>query len=174
MVLYHFSEDPAIRRFEPRPPPTDLQAPPLVWAISPTHAPHYYFPRDCPRVIIWARADSDPADVARLLGTTAAQRVIAIESAWLERVRATRLFIYHLPAATFTLRDEPAGYFVSPEAVEPLQVEPAGDLLARLVAAGVELRITPSLWPLRHAVVQSTLDFSIIRMRNAQPEKPSA
>jgi Family of unknown function (DUF6886) len=29
------------------------------------------------------------------------------------------------------------------------------------------LRVMPTLWPLRDAVVASTLQFSIIRMRNA-------
>jgi Family of unknown function (DUF6886) len=31
------------------------------------------------------------------------------------------------------------------------------------------LRVMPSLWQLHDAVVASTLQFSIIRMRNAQP-----
>ena len=31
----------------------------------------------------------------------------------------------------------------------------------------VELRFVPNLWPLRDAVVASTLQFSLIRMRNA-------
>ena len=39
----------------------------------------------------------------------------------------------------------------------------------KLFARGVELRVLSSLWPLRDAVVASSLGFSIIRMRNAQP-----
>ena len=43
------------------------------------------------------------------------------------------------------------------------------DVIAELAKRGVELRTMPSLWPLRDAVVASTLAYSIIRMRNAQP-----
>ena len=42
------------------------------------------------------------------------------------------------------------------------------DLLGLFPAAGVELRICRSLTPLAHAVVASTLHFSLIRMRNAE------
>jgi len=35
--------------------------------------------------------------------------------------------------------------------------------------AEIELRIVPNLWPLWDRVVASTLDFSGIRLRNAQP-----
>jgi hypothetical protein len=34
---------------------------------------------------------------------------------------------------------------------------------------GVELRVLPTLWPLRDAVLESSLQFSMIRMRNATP-----
>lgn len=44
--------------------------------------------------------------------------------------------------------------------------------LAHLVARDVELRVMPSLWELREAVVGSTLAFSITRMRNAAPPPP--
>ena len=49
----------------------------------------------------------------------------------------------------------------------PLRVEPVGDLLAALTGAGVEVRIMPSLVPLGRAISQTTLHFSLIRMRNA-------
>ena len=176
-TLFHFSEDPTIARFEPRslPPRNDLySAPrptePLVWAIDEAHAPLYFFPRDCPRVAFWAGPDTTPDDRARFLGHTAAARVIAIEGGWLERVRHAHLYVYHLPSAGFVPHDEDAGYWVAREAVTPLAVEPAGDLLARLVDAAVELRITPSLWPLRHALVASSLHFSMIRLSKAARE----
>jgi len=176
-VLFHFSEDPTIARFEPRslPPRNDpysapRPAEPLVWAIDEAHAPLYFFPRDCPRAAFWAGPDTTPDDHARFLGHTAAARVIAIEGSWLDRVRYARLYVYRLPPAGFVPHDENAGNWVVREAVTPLAVEPAGDLLARLVAAGVELRVTPSLWPLRHALVASSLEFSMVRLRNARPE----
>jgi hypothetical protein len=39
----------------------------------------------------------------------------------------------------------------------------------RAVQSGVDFRVVPNLWPLRDAVAASTLQFSIIRMRNALP-----
>jgi hypothetical protein len=94
--------------------------------------------------------------------------VVAIESAWFERLRSCRLFCYHLPPDTFECIDECAGYLVSRVPVVPARVEVLDDLVLELIKRGVELRVIPNLWPLRDAVVASTLQFSIIRMRNAQ------
>jgi Family of unknown function (DUF6886) len=41
--------------------------------------------------------------------------------------------------------------------------------ISELERRGVRLRLVPDLWPLRDAVVASSLQFSIIRMRNALP-----
>ncbi|MDR0137749.1 hypothetical protein RFW18_08295 [Metabacillus idriensis] len=60
-----------------------------------------------------------------------------------------------------------AGYYISFEEVKPLKVEPAGDLLEKITKEKVELRFTRSLYPIRNRVLASSLDFSIIRFRNA-------
>jgi hypothetical protein len=65
--------------------------------------------------------------------------------------------------------DECAGYFVSHVPVVPTSLHIIDDPIGALATQGVELRILPSLWPLRDAVIASSLQFSIIRMRNAQP-----
>jgi hypothetical protein len=167
-VLFHYSEEPDIRVFAPRPVASNPESEPLVWAIDAAHSPLYFFPRDCPRVAYWALPTSTPEDIERFLGHTAARWVIAIEGAWLERIRTTQVYAYRLPPDTFvSLRDH--GCHVSRETVTPFSVEPVGDLLTRLRDAGVELRITPSLWPLRSALLDATLHFSMIRMRNATP-----
>jgi hypothetical protein len=167
--LFHFSEKPDIFFFEPHVPSSNPDQPPMVWAIDEAHAPNYYFPRDCPRVAFWLTPDTKPEDRELFFAHTSAEWVIAIEAGWLEHVRNVRLYKYHLPGETFQCFDANAGYFVSREPVKPLSVEPVGDPLARLVEAGIELRITPSLWKLHDAVAASTLGFSIIRMRNAEP-----
>ena len=79
------------------------------------------------------------------------------------------MYCYHLPAETFECLDECAGYFVSRVPVAPVRVQIFDDPIAELLNRGVELRVVPNLWPLRDAVVASTLQFSVIRMRNAQP-----
>ena len=87
-----------------------------------------------------------------------------IESAWLERMRTTRLFAYRMPDATFERHDR---FWISRSVVEPLEPVEVGDLLALHARAEIELRIAPALLDLWDRVVASTLDFSGIRLRNA-------
>nr|WP_232345634.1 DUF6886 family protein [Paenactinomyces guangxiensis] len=168
--MFHFSENPDITLFVPHVPKTNPGQPPLVWAIDEEHAPHYYFPRDCPRIAFWTTPNTTPGDRDSFFAHTSARRIIAIESDWLNRVRDTRLYVYHLPGETFECVDANAGYYASSQSITPLAVEPVGDLLERLVEAKVELRITPSLWKLRHALISSSVAFSMIRMGNASPD----
>ncbi len=172
--LFHVSDRPDITRFEPRPvypdhPLAGAVPRPVVWAVGERLLHNYLLPRDCPRVAFYARPDSDPADVARLLGVTAARHVVAIESGWLAAIRETVLFLYEFSPDGFEVIDEGAGYFVRETSVAPIHVWRSDDLLAELASRDVELRITPSLWPLRDAVLASTLQFSFIRMRHARP-----
>ena len=95
-----------------------------------------------------------------------------LESSWLARLRACRLYAYRLPAATFT-RHEVGGYWISRAPVEALERVVCGDLLAAHADAGIELRIAPSIWPFWRRVTESTLAFSGSRLGNAGPD-PSA
>lgn len=168
MPLYHFSEEPGVSVFEPRVAPSTTHPDAVVWAIDDWHAPMYYFPRDCPRACFWPAATTTVEDRERWFGGVSAYMVIAVETGWLDRIRACRLYRYVMPEATFAgARGDDSGHRVSAAAVVPLRVEPVGDLLASLAGAGVELRITPSLVELWHRVVASTLEFSGTRLRNA-------
>ena len=82
MEVFHFSEEPDIRVFVPRPPPARAPGLPsspapvaedarVVWAIDGWHAPLYYFPRDCPRVMIWSLPTTTDADRERWLAGSA-------------------------------------------------------------------------------------------------------
>jgi hypothetical protein len=164
-MLFHVSEETGIERFEPR--ASAFASGLVVWAIDGERLRNYLVPRDCPRVTYYAGRDTAAADVERLLG--ASEAVVAVETDWLERLRSCRLYCYHLPPETFECLDACAGYFVSREPVVPARVEVFDDPMAELLRRGVELRVVPNLWPLRDAVVASTLQFSIIRMRNARP-----
>jgi Family of unknown function (DUF6886) len=169
-TLYHISDAPGIARFDPRPaPPSSGQTGSMIWAIDRVHLHNYLLPRDCPRVTLYALPESLPADVERLMGCSSAKYVVAIESGWLPRVLAERLYRYDLPGDSFVLLDASAGYYISREPVVPRAVAPIDDLLGALLAHNVELRVMPSLWKLSDAVAGSTLQFSIIRMRNARP-----
>ena len=167
-MLFHVSEEADIARFEPRASP--YASGPVVWAIAERRLCNYLLPRDCPRVTYYAGADTTPADVERFLGASSA--VVAIESAWLERALSTRLYCYHVSPESFECLDACAGYFVSRAPVVPLRIEVFDNPLAEVLRREVEVRILPSLWSLRDAVVASSLQFSLIRMRNARPFRP--
>jgi hypothetical protein len=168
LPLFHFSEDPNIICFEPRRAPTSALDDKLVWAIDEWHAPMYYLPRDCPRACFWPGPETTNADRERFFGGVNARMVIAVESRWLERIRSTVLYRYTMPETTFERGDETAGHWTSRVAVEPLSVEPVGDLLTAIIGAGVELRITPHLIHLWRRVIASTMEFSGTRLRNAE------
>lgn len=169
--LFHVSEDAGITRFEPRPPPSPDAgvAGKAVWAIAESHLPNYLLPRDCPRIGFRAGPATSAADRERFLGR--AERVIAFEAAWLERVQACDLAIYEMPPSVFTEALPEAGYWISRESVTPLGVRRIGDLLGALASLGAEVRLLQDFWPLCDAVAASSLQYSIIRKRNAAPRR---
>ncbi len=143
----------------------------MVWAIDREHVHNYLLPRDCPRVTFYARPESSPEDVVRLMSYSSATYIVAIEAQWLPEVLRQHLYCYEFPPDTFTVVDSGAGYYISRVSVTPQSVRPIDDLLGELLKHDVELRVMPSLWKLYDAVIASTLQFSIIRMRNAQPRE---
>jgi hypothetical protein len=166
-VLYHFSVEHDIARFEPR--FSELAGARVVWAVDAEHAHLYLFPRDCPRVTYYAGPQTIDSDRERFLGLGTSSRVVAIEAAWLAKMRETRLYRYEFSSEGFDSHNEGAGYWLARKSVEPTRVEALGDLLTELASLHVEVRMMPSLWPLYEAVIASSLQFSIIRWRNAAP-----
>jgi len=86
-------------------------------------------------------------------------------------MRTTDVFAYRLPEVAFDPHPEVGGYWVSRETVETVEVSPLGDLITLHADAEIELRVLPNLWPLWNDVVASTLEYSGMRLRNAQPSK---
>jgi RimJ/RimL family protein N-acetyltransferase len=91
-----------------------------------------------------------------------------IETAWLDRVRAGRLYRYAFDPDAFEPVDDAGGpgYHVARRAVRPIEVSPVGDLTAALEVADVELHTLHDLLPFNGAWL-STLHFSGSRLRNA-------
>jgi hypothetical protein len=164
--LYHFSEEQAITRFEPRVSLANPTQPPAVWAIDAEHAPLYWFPRECPRVSVWSRNDGERRAFRHRFQTTA-DRLHAIELGWLDRMRTTTLYRYDLPPASFRPWGDVSGQYIADATVEPLAVTVFDDLLSGHVEANIELRLVPSLWPLIDEVTEDEFDFSIVRKHNA-------
>jgi Family of unknown function (DUF6886) len=157
-ALWHVSEEPAIRRFEPR----DGR----VWAIGTRLLPLYWFPRDCPRATFWADSGTTGEDVARFLAGDRSRRVHVVEPDWLEPMRTTRVFAYRMPEQCFVENED--RFWISAEPVEPLELVELGDLVARHEAAGIELRTESKLPGFWDEVIASSLGFSGIRLRNAR------
>ena len=165
--LFHVSEDAGIARFEPRPVPSpDVGvAGDAVWAVAESHQANYLLPRDCPRICFRPGPGTTHRDRDRFL--IGARRVVAFEAVWLDRVRAASLTLYELPSGPFEAALPEAGYWIARDPVEPVSVRRVDDLLAALVECGTEVRVLQDFWRLRDAVVASSLQFSIIRTRNA-------
>lgn len=173
--LFHFSEDPCIRLFEPRPvrtpsarrPGQEWLNGPLVWAIAQDHQRLYLFPRECPRIVVWPCQASSPADRDQWLGSMqpGTRAVAFIETAWAERVGTGHTYRYELPTGSFESLED-VGMFVSRQAVHPVARDMVVDLPGALCDSQTELRAVDSLAPLK-TVWQSTLHASGIRLRNA-------
>ncbi|VWB84331.1 hypothetical protein BLA6993_04007 [Burkholderia lata] len=173
MNLFHFSDDPDIRLFKPRPlrvpvdrgPARDWLNGPLVWAIDGVHSFLYLFPRECPRILIWPTPHTSAADRNAWLGSDGTRAVAYVEEGWLDRIRSATLYRYRLPAMGFDSIDE-LGMWVSRGTVMPAGCDAVHDLPARLAVEGVELRSLARLTPLK-SLWDTTLHASGIRLRNA-------
>lgn len=165
-TLYHFSEDGQIKRFAPHVPPTNPSHPPAVWAIDEVHAPLYWFPRDCPRISVWAHSAAEQQRLSELFDTEAS-RICAAESHWYRGIRAARLYRYRFDAASFVPWTEADGQYISDAPVHPDGVDVLDDLLGMHADADVELRLTPRLGIVMDRVLASGLRFSFVRIRDA-------
>ncbi len=123
--LFHVSERPDITLFEPRQTyeghPLGPEQP-VVWAIAERLLHNYLLPRDCPRVTFYPRPNSDPADVARLMGQTSARHIVAVEWDQLPAIRAAVLYLYEIPPTTFV---DPTAARAITSARRPLHPSPS-------------------------------------------------
>jgi len=167
--LFHISENGSIEIFHPRPSPSKLKGinGDVVFGISGRLLHNYLLPRDCPRVTYYATSKTTQQDKEKFLQTPAAF-VVAIETKWLKAIQQTTLYCYEFDNTTFVIADECAGYYVSYEAIRPINIKRIDNILDELLKrSNVEIRILSNLWPLAESVIKSTLNFSLIRMRNA-------
>lgn len=169
--LFHVSENSGLARFEPRPVPSpDAGVSGLaVWAVDENRLVNYLLPRDCPRACYFAGAGANEADRA----WAGPRRVVVVEDGWLSRIRAATLTLYEFDPRAFSCVDENAGYYIAREAVVPIRESRLADLPAEITRRAADFRSLPQLMDLKTRLVESTLDFSLIRMRNALvPGKP--
>lgn len=166
-VVYYHSEDGNISRFAPYVPQTNPSHPPAVWAMDAEHSPLYWFPRDCPRISVWAD-DDEQRELLRELFDTDASRICACESRWLDGVRRAHVYRYSFDGSQFAPWALADGQYISGEVVHPRSVEVLDDLLALHAEAEVELRFTPRLGTLMDRMLASGLPFGFVRIRDAR------
>ncbi|MBB3352723.1 hypothetical protein FHT70_002656 [Rhizobium sp. BK049] len=171
MRLFHFSDNSGIAAFEPRavripsirPAGQEWLNGPLVWAIDADHDFMYLFPRDCPRILIWATSETPEAERRHwLAGCRAAAYV---ERRWLERLSAVTVYRYALPAEGFEELGD-AGMWVARRRIVPIECTAISRLDREFMPRGVELRVVDSFQPLK-GLWNSGLHVSGIRLRNA-------
>lgn len=169
-MLFHVSENPEISSFRPRQISNRMDMPPVVWAVDGEHQYGFY----CPRIVISHEVSMDPSLEADFFGHTAAQMIIVMEQAWYEQLRKTTIYRYVFEPYGFQLFDEIAGYYVSEQVTVPIQTDAITDPLLGLCRPElrIEVRLVPSLYPLRDQILSSGLkDFSIHRLKYATPNR---
>ena len=107
------------------------------------------------------------ADDAELLAGS--DRVHIVETGWVDRMQAARVYAYRLAEESFAPDEEVGGYWLSRDTVLPIDVVQLDDLVERHRSAAIELRTLDNLWPMWSRVVGSSLEFSGIRLHNALP-----
>ncbi len=165
--VYHYSDDGGIARFAPQVSHTNPSHPPAVWAVDEARSPLYWFPRNCPRISVWANDEAQQATLTATFGTEAS-RICAAESRWLDGVRRARVYRYAFDGGKFAPWVEADGQYISDEVVYPRAVDVLDDLLALHAEAEVELRFTPRLGTLMDRMLASGLPFSFVRIRDAR------
>lgn len=168
--LFHVSEESSIPVFHPRTPlRKDLDASvPLVWAVSENRLVNFLTPRDCPRVCFHKTQNTQENDLS-FFSSPEMRSVVAIESKWFEQMKNIKLYIYEFTPENFEIQDACAGYYVSKQSETPIFVTKVHDVFSLLFKYKAEIRIVDNLWPLAERVMNTTLDWSLCRMKNALP-----
>jgi hypothetical protein len=161
--LFHVSDEGPFAVMDPRPSPAGSphEGREWVWAVDEERLPNYLLPRQCPRVC-WSTAR-----VKHDLLRSPAARVIAVEHRWAPDLLRAGLKVHLIDSTGFTLLDATAGYWVSEQTAQVMDVRRVENCFTALAERRVELRFTSSLWPYVDAVMAADAEFSAIRMRNA-------
>ncbi len=169
MRIFHVSEEDDIQEFHPRiPTRKDLdQSIGLVWAVNEICLPNFLTPRNCPRVCFHVGPNTSDADKQTYLSSSC-QHVIVLENSWFEKMTRTKLYLYEFDAMHFKLQDENAGYYVSETTQVPLNKIEIDHPIQELFRRQVEVRFVDHLWDIFDEIQQSTLKWSMCRMRFAR------
>lgn len=168
--LFHISEEPDIKIFHPRPSPQFYESikGDVVFAISDKLLHNYLLPRDCPRVTYYIGPETTKEDKAKFFGDSKAEYIINVEESRKEGIEIIKLYRYEFNPENFVLLDKIAGYYVSYQSEIPIAVTEIINLTDEFSLRNVELRFLSNLQILSKEVSESSLKFSMIRMKNSQ------
>lgn len=170
MRLFHVSEEPDIQVFKPRKPYREdlANSPGLVWAINERCLPNFLTPRDCPRVTYHIGEGTCQKDIQKYFSPGSAKHVVAIEHAWVDRMKDITLYLYEFDTDNFYLQDAVAGYYVSEHIEKPINKIVVTDVFGELAKKNIEVRLLPNLIDLKDEIIGTSLNWSMCRMGNAQ------
>jgi len=168
--LFHISEEPGIKIFIPRESPQFYKQIKgnVVFAVSDKMLHNYLLPRDCPRVCFYADEKTSERDREKFVGKSLNKNIVNVEERWKETIIKTKIYKYEFSSENFELLDANAGYFISYHFQIPVNVTVVQNLPSELKERKVELRFLPSIIKLAEEASNSTLNYSIIRLRNAK------
>lgn len=156
--IYHFSDRSDIELFRPRAPLRHPHAEPLVYGIDAWHSPLYFFPRDCPRIVVWPTESTSPADIASFnLSSDWRMRAYlhrSDEAAW----RAGLLWRYEFDRAQGFEDTGDIGVWISRADVVPRSMTCVLDLPLALQVARVQVKVVDSLIETAHDLFDFTSD----------------
>lgn len=96
------------------------------------------------------------------------EHVVVIEEGWKDELLKTTLYLYELDPVDFHLQDPVAGNYVSYKTVKPVKVTVITDVLSEFKKRDVSLKFQENLHPLANQIIESSFDYSLIRMRFAK------
>ena len=168
--IFHVSEEDDIHEFQPRiPTRKDLdQSKGLVWAVNETCLPNFLTPRNCPRVCFQVGANTSDADQQTYLSSNC-HHAIVIENSWFKALMKTTLYLYEFNPIYFHLQDENACYYVSGTTQIPVNRIQVKHPIQELIHRQVEVKLVDQLWGIHDEIQQTTLQWSMCRMRFARP-----
>lgn len=169
MRLFHVSEDPNIEKFILRMPDQNAWEIErgVVWAIDEEHLTNYLTPRNCPRIVLRIGNNTTIEDI-RAFDLQPGIPVIYLEKHWQIIMQNHPLYLYEFEEVNFECVDKTAGYYVSYEEQPAKWTMIVNDLEDFLRARGVTVRYIERLNAIYEQIIQSSLDFSCIRMRYAK------
>ena len=83
-------------------------------------------------------------------------------------MKDTTLYLYEFDISNFELQDEIAGYYVSKVPQIPKAKHQISNLFSELLTRNIVVRIVDDLWDIVDKIQSSTLNWSLIKMKNAK------